>query len=40
MLEVYKDLWKSDDKKDSMAKYELANENVRKLMSTVEGRQW
>ena len=33
MLEAYKDLWKSDEKRDIMVEYGLANENVRKLMS-------
>ena len=33
MLELYKDLWKSDEKRDNMAEYRLANENVRKRMS-------
>ena len=33
MLEFYKDLWKSDEKRDNMAEYGLANENARKLMS-------
>ena len=33
MLEAYKDLWKSDEKRGNMAEYGLANENVKKLMS-------
>ena len=33
VLEVYKDLWKSDYKRDNMIEYGVANENIRKMMS-------
>ena len=33
MLEVYKDLWRSDDDRENRQNYEIANENVRKLIS-------
>ena len=32
-MEVYKDLWKSESKRDGMLEYGVANENIRKLMS-------
>ena len=33
IFETYKDLWKSDSKRDGMLEYGIANENIRKLMS-------
>ena len=33
MLQVYKDLWRSDDKRENRQSYGIANENVRKLIS-------
>ena len=33
MLEVYKDLWRSDDDRENRQSYGIANENVRKLIS-------
>ena len=33
MFETYKDLWKSEEKRDGMMEYGIANENIRKLMS-------
>ena len=33
MLEVYKDLWRSDDDRENRQSYGVANENVRKLIS-------
>ena len=33
MMEVYKDLWKSEEDRDSRQEFGLANENVRKLVS-------
>ena len=33
MLETYKDLWKSESKRNGMIRYGIANENIRKLMS-------
>ena len=33
MLETYKDLWKSESKREGMISYGIANENIRKLMS-------
>ena len=33
LFEPYKDLWKSDDKRRSMIKYGIANENLRKMLS-------
>ena len=33
MFETYKDLWKSDSKREGMLEYGIANENIRKLMS-------
>ena len=33
MLEVYKDLWRSDDDREHRQSYGIANENVRKLIS-------
>lgn len=33
ILEIYKDLWKSEKERKNMSEYGLANENVRKLMS-------
>ena len=33
MLEVYKDLWRSDDDRENRQNYGIANENVRKLIS-------
>ena len=32
-FETYKDLWKSDSKREGMIEYGVANENIRKLMS-------
>ena len=32
-MEVYKDLWRSDEDRDNRQEFELANENVRKLVS-------
>ena len=32
LLEVYKDLWKTEEKRKNMVKYGIANENTRKLM--------
>ena len=33
MMEVYKDLWRSEEDRDSRQEFDLANENVRKLIS-------
>ena len=33
MMEVYKDLWISEEDRDSRQEFGLANENVRKLAS-------
>ena len=33
MLQVYKDLWRSDDERENRQSYGIANENVRKLIS-------
>ena len=33
IMEVYKDLWKSESKRDGVLEYGVANENIRKLMS-------
>ena len=33
MFETYKDLWKSESKREGMLQYDVANENIRKLMS-------
>ena len=33
IMEVYKDLWKSESKREGMLEYGVANENIRKLMS-------
>ena len=33
MMEVYKDLWRSEEDRDNRQDFELANENVRKLVS-------
>ena len=33
MLETYKDLWKSESKREGMIRYGIANENIRKLIS-------
>ena len=33
MMEVYKDLWRSDEDRDNRQQLGLANENVRKLVS-------
>ena len=33
MLEVYKDLWRSDDDRENRQNYGIADENVRKLIS-------
>ena len=33
MFEIYKDLWKSESKREGMLEYGIANENIRKLMS-------
>ena len=33
VFETYKDLWKSDSKRNGMLEYGVANENIRKLMS-------
>ena len=33
MMEVYKDLWRSDEDRDNRQEFGLANENVRKLLS-------
>ena len=33
IFETYKDLWKSDSKREGMIEYGVANENIRKLMS-------
>ena len=33
MIEVYKDLWRSDDDRENRQSYRTANENVRKLIS-------
>ena len=33
MMEVYKDLWRSDEDRDNRQEFGLANENVRKLVS-------
>ena len=33
MMEVYKDLWRSEEDRDSRQEFGLANENVRKLIS-------
>ena len=33
ILEVYKDLWRSDDDRQNRQNYGIANENVRKLIS-------
>ena len=33
IFETYKDLWKSDSKRNGMLEYGIANENIRKLMS-------
>ena len=33
IMEIYKDLWKSESKRDGMLLYGVANENIRKLMS-------
>ena len=33
MMEVYKDLWRSDEDQDNRQEFGLANENVRKLVS-------
>ena len=33
MFETYKDLWKSEAKRDGMLEYGIANENIRKIMS-------
>ena len=33
MFETYKDLWKSDSKREGMLEYGIANENIRKIMS-------
>ena len=37
MLEVYKDLWRSDDDHKNRQSYGIANENVRKLISGDDG---
>ena len=33
ILETYKELWKSDDKRESMIEYGMANQNIRKILS-------
>ena len=33
MIEVYKDLWLSDERREDMSEYGIASENLRKLMS-------
>ena len=33
IMEIYKDLWKSESKRDGMLEYGVAKENIRKLMS-------
>ena len=33
LMEVYKDFWKSESKREGMLEYGVANENIRKLMS-------
>ena len=33
IMEIYKDLWKSESKREGMLQYGVANENIRKLMS-------
>jgi hypothetical protein len=33
LIEVYKDLWKSDGKRSNMVEYGIVNENTRKLLS-------
>ena len=33
IMEIYKDLWKSESKRDGMLEYGVANENIRKRMS-------
>ena len=33
IMEIYKDLWKSESKRDGMLQYGVANENIKKLMS-------
>ena len=37
MLEVYKDLWRSDDDRENRQSYGIGNENVRKLISGDDG---
>ena len=37
IMEVYKDLWKSESKREGMLQYGVANENIRKLMSGDDG---
>ena len=33
IIEIYKDLWKSDAKRENMIEYGIANENIRKMLS-------
>ena len=33
MMEVYKDLWRTDEDRDNRQEFGVANENVRKLIS-------
>ena len=33
IIEIYKDHWKSESKRDGMLEYGVANENIKKLMS-------
>ena len=33
ILETYKDLWLSDEKRASMLEYGIANQNIRKILS-------
>ena len=33
MMEVYKDLWRSEEDRDNRQEFDIANENVRKLVS-------
>ena len=33
IMEIYKDLWKSDAKRENMIEYGIANENIRKMLS-------
>ena len=33
IIEIYKDLWRSEEDRENRSRYEIANENVRKLIS-------